>query len=30
MHIHKLRKSLPNKFIQNVRGVGYIINHPQN
>ena len=29
VHIHKLRKSLPNKFIQNVRGVGYIINHPQ-
>ncbi|GAA6171793.1 response regulator [Colwellia sp. KU-HH00111] len=26
VHIHKLRKSLPNKFIQNVRGVGYIIN----
>ncbi len=30
VHIHKLRKNLPNKFIQNVRGVGYIINHPQN
>jgi two-component system OmpR family response regulator len=30
VHIHKLRKSLPNKFIQNVRGVGYIINQPQN
>ncbi|TWX64565.1 response regulator transcription factor [Colwellia demingiae] len=29
VHIHKLRKNLPNKFIQNVRGVGYIINHPQ-
>jgi two-component system OmpR family response regulator len=28
VHIHKLRKSLPNKFIQNVRGVGYIINNP--
>jgi two-component system OmpR family response regulator len=27
VHIHKLRKSLPNKFIQNVRGVGYIINN---
>ena len=26
VHIHKLRKSLPDKFIQNVRGVGYIIN----
>lgn len=26
VHIHKLRKSLPEKFIQNVRGVGYIIN----
>ncbi|PKI17901.1 response regulator [Colwellia sp. 12G3] len=30
VHIHKLRKSLPSKFIQNVRGVGYIINQPQN
>jgi two-component system OmpR family response regulator len=29
VHIHKLRKSLPNKFIKNVRGVGYIINQPQ-
>lgn len=29
VHIHKLRKSLPTKFIQNVRGVGYIINHPK-
>jgi len=29
VHIHKLRKSLPDKFIQNVRGVGYIINHAQ-
>jgi two-component system OmpR family response regulator len=29
VHIHKLRKNLPDKFIQNVRGVGYIINHPQ-
>jgi len=29
VHIHKLRKNLPNKFIQNVRGVGYIINPPQ-
>ncbi|PKH87449.1 response regulator [Colwellia sp. Bg11-28] len=29
VHIHKLRKNLPNKFIQNVRGVGYIINQPQ-
>ena len=29
VHIHKLRKSLPDKFIQNVRGVGYIINTPQ-
>jgi two-component system OmpR family response regulator len=28
VHIHKLRKSLPDKFIQNVRGVGYIINNP--
>jgi len=27
VHIHKLRKSLPEKFIQNVRGVGYIINN---
>jgi len=27
VHIHKLRKSLPDKFIQNVRGVGYIINN---
>jgi two-component system OmpR family response regulator len=27
VHIHKLRKCLPNKFIQNVRGVGYIINN---
>lgn len=27
VHIHKLRKCLPEKFIQNVRGVGYIINH---
>ena len=27
VHIHKLRKHLPDKFIQNVRGVGYIINH---
>lgn len=27
VHIHKLRKSLPNKFIQNVRGVGYIIDN---
>jgi two-component system OmpR family response regulator len=27
VHIHKLRKSLPGKFIQNVRGVGYIINN---
>ncbi len=26
VHIHKLRKYLPDKFIQNVRGVGYIIN----
>lgn len=26
VHIHKLRKNLPEKFIQNVRGVGYIIN----
>lgn len=26
VHIHKLRKALPEKFIQNVRGVGYIIN----
>lgn len=26
VHIHKLRKYLPEKFIQNVRGVGYIIN----
>ena len=26
VHIHKLRKCLPEKFIQNVRGVGYIIN----
>ena len=26
VHIHKLRRSLPEKFIQNVRGVGYIIN----
>jgi len=29
VHIHKLRKNLPDKFIQNVRGVGYIINPPQ-
>jgi len=29
VHIHKLRKNLPEKFIQNVRGVGYIINQPQ-
>lgn len=27
VHIHKLRKFLPEKFIQNVRGVGYIINN---
>ena len=27
VHIHKLRKYLPEKFIQNVRGVGYIINN---
>lgn len=27
VHIHKLRKNLPEKFIQNVRGVGYIINN---
>lgn len=27
VHIHKLRKNLPDKFIQNVRGVGYIINN---
>lgn len=27
VHIHKLRKCLPEKFIQNVRGVGYIINN---
>ena len=27
VHIHKLRKSLPDNFIQNVRGVGYIINN---
>lgn len=27
VHIHKLRKLLPEKFIQNVRGVGYIINN---
>lgn len=27
VHIHKLRKYLPDKFIQNVRGVGYIINN---
>lgn len=27
VHIHKLRKHLPEKFIQNVRGVGYIINN---
>lgn len=26
VHIHKLRKHLPEKFIENVRGVGYIIN----
>jgi two-component system OmpR family response regulator len=26
VHIHKLRKHLPDKFIENVRGVGYIIN----
>ncbi|MBU2923389.1 response regulator transcription factor [Colwellia sp. 4_MG-2023] len=26
VHIHKLRKYLPEKFIKNVRGVGYIIN----
>jgi len=26
VHIHKLRKYLPKKFIQNIRGVGYIIN----
>jgi DNA-binding response OmpR family regulator len=26
VHIHKLRKYLPEKFIENVRGVGYIIN----
>jgi two-component system OmpR family response regulator len=26
VHIHKLRKYLPEKFIHNVRGVGYIIN----
>ncbi|MBL4900091.1 MAG: response regulator transcription factor [Colwellia sp.] len=29
VHIHKLRKSLPDNFIQNVRGVGYIINSAQ-
>ena len=29
VHIHKLRKNLPDKFIQNIRGVGYIINRPQ-
>jgi len=27
VHIHKLRKNLPENFIQNVRGVGYIINN---
>ena len=27
VHIHKLRKNLPDKFIHNVRGVGYIINN---
>jgi DNA-binding response OmpR family regulator len=26
VHIHKLRKYLPENFIKNVRGVGYIIN----
>jgi len=26
VHIHKLRKNLPEKFIENIRGVGYIIN----
>lgn len=26
VHIHNLRKKLPNKFIQTVRGVGYTIN----
>ena len=30
VHIHKLRKNLPDKFIQNVRGVGYIINNNNN
>jgi len=29
VHIHKLRKNLPDNFIQNVRGVGYIINSAQ-
>ena len=26
VHIHKLRKKLPNKFIKNIRGVGYTVN----
>ena len=26
VHIHNLRKKLPEKFIQTVRGVGYTIN----
>jgi DNA-binding response OmpR family regulator len=26
VHIHNLRKKLPNKFIQTVRGVGYTVN----
>jgi len=27
VHIHKLRKSLPDKFIKNIRGVGYIVDN---
>ena len=25
VHIHHLRKKLPNKFIKTVRGIGYIV-----